>query len=152
MSNWRAELRGARESSDENDRIVRDMHGGPMLDAMREATMIVTRDARKNAPVDRGILRASIAPEVRSSGREVIGVVGSNQKHAPMMEFGTKPHWPPLDALRVWARRHGMNVYLVARSIARKGIKERRFLRNALTNNAQRIFNVLRNGVIGLMR
>ena len=33
----------------------------------------------------------------------------------------SKPHFPPLDPLRTWARRHGIPVFAVALAIARRG-------------------------------
>lgn len=147
MTDFGLEVRGLKETQRYFDQVARDIHGAPMVDAMQDATLLVTRDARKNAPVDRGILRASILPEVRSTAREVIGVVGSNQQHAPYMELGTKPHFPPLAALQVWARRHGVSAYLVARSIARKGIKARMFLRNAFISNVPAITRRLERAV-----
>lgn len=147
-----AELRGALEARQEMDRIVRDMHGAPMLDAMRDATLWVTGDARRDSPVDMGKLRASIVPEVKSEGREVIGIVGSNVVYAPYVEFGTKPHWPPRAALEVWARRHGTTAYVVARAIARRGTKAHRMLSNALANNAGRIFRRLGDGFSAVVR
>jgi hypothetical protein len=40
-----------------------DLHGEPMLQGMRNATLLVTRDAKRFAPVDTGRLRASITPD-----------------------------------------------------------------------------------------
>lgn len=136
---YKLELRRLRETQIEMDRVARELHGDPMVEATRDATLYVVRDARRLSPVDRGVLRASILPEVKSTGKEVIGVVGSDQKHAPFMEFGARPHWPPIAALATWARRHGTSPFLVARAIARNGIKERRFLRGALEINRDRI-------------
>lgn len=139
MSFLNVEIRKLRETQREMDRVARELHGDPMVEAMRDSTLYVTRDARRLSPVDMGVLRASIVPEVSSSGKEVRGVVGSDKKHAPFMEFGTRPHWPPISALVTWARRHGTSAYLVARAIARKGIKERRMLREGLAMNRDRI-------------
>jgi len=85
----KAEIRGLRELAAKSDQIVRDLHGPPMLQAMRDATLIVTRQARINAPVDTGRLRASITPEVLTRGRDLVGIVGSNVEYAPYQEFGT---------------------------------------------------------------
>jgi phage gpG-like protein len=110
---------------------------------MRTATLLVTRSARRNAPVDTGVLRASIMPGSRSQGDVTVGVVGSNVKYAPFMELGTRPHWPPLEALETWARRHGTTAYVVARAISRRGLKPRRYLQRALEDNARRIKRLL---------
>lgn len=113
------------------------------LDApMRQATLLVAGDARRNAPIDTGRLRASIVPEVTHSGNEIVGVVDSNVAYAPFMELGTRPHWPPIGALEVWARRHGTTAFLVARAIARRGLRARRYLQRALEDNVDRIIRL----------
>ncbi len=133
------EIRGLKETEKRMERIETDLSGDPMLNAMGKATMMVTASAKRFAPVDTGRLRASITPEVRSTPTEVIGVVGSNVKYAPYVELGTKPHWPPISALEVWARRHGTSAFLVARAIARRGTKAHRFLQQAFEQNQARI-------------
>jgi len=44
---------------------------------MGTATLMVSRDAKLAAPVDTGLLRSSILPEVQVIGFDVIGIVGS---------------------------------------------------------------------------
>lgn len=132
-------------------RVQNDLTGGPMVDAMKQATLLVTRTARELAPVDTGRLRASILPEVAVKGHEVIGVVGSNVEYAPYMELGTGKfgkggtHWPPGAALDVWARRHGFESgAVVAQIIGRRGgLKGREFLQKGITQNARAIMDLL---------
>lgn len=131
--------------------IVTDLHGDPMRGGMAQATMLVTRDARRNAPVDMGTLRASIVPEVVVRTTTVTGIVGSNVKWAPYMEFGTRPFWPPWRPLYEWALRKvrvsgGDAGALAARAriaIATRGIKARRYLQSALEDNAEKVFRIL---------
>lgn len=133
------EVRGLIDAQREAERVVRDLHGEPMLEAFRDCTLIVLRDAKIAAPVDTGRLRASITPEVRSEGDDVLGIVGTNVVYAPYIELGTRAHMPPLAALSTWAARHHTSAYLVARAIARRGLKARRFLQGALEKNTSRI-------------
>lgn len=142
------EVRGLVEAVRKLEQVARDVHGAPMADAMQKATLLVSNSAKRYSPVDMGGLRASITPEVRATWREVTGVVGSNLKYAPYMELGTKPHWPPLKAVEVWARRHGLSAFLVARAIARKGTKARRFLQRGFEDNRERI-KALIGGAVG---
>jgi len=114
---------------------------------MQKATLGVTRDAKKNAPVDTGRLRASITPGVQIRNETVEGVVGSNVKYAPFMELGTKPFWPPISALETWARRHGTTAFVVALAIARRGLKPRLYLQKAVESNAKLIFEAIRDSV-----
>jgi hypothetical protein len=80
------DIKGVEALTKKMDQMVIDLSGDEMLEGIREATMLVTRDARILAPVDTGRLRASIAPEVDSQGKEVRGVVGSNVVYAPFQE------------------------------------------------------------------
>ncbi len=148
-SDFRAEVKGLRETQAKIDQVIRDMRGEPMLEAMRDATLLVTGTARTLAPVDTGRLRASILPEVRSNALtgSVMGVVGSNVDYAPYMELGTKAHFPPLSALEVWAKRHGTTAFVVAKAIARKGIKARRFLQGGIEQNESKIVNLIGDAV-----
>jgi hypothetical protein len=41
------------------------------------------------------------------------------------------PPWKGPNSVEPWARAHGMNPYLLARSIGRKGIKPRNWLQRA---------------------
>ena len=50
-------------------------------------------------------------------------------KYAAAVEYGTKPHFPPISALQGWADRHGIPVWAVARKIAREGTEPTYFWR-----------------------
>ena len=117
MSEVQLDVRGLEEVQAEMERVARDLAGGPMVDAMRDATLLVQRDAKINAPVDTGRLRASITPEVRPFGDTIQGVVGSNVEYAPYQELGTK--------------------YMEGRF----------YLRRALEQNAERIYRLLNSTV-----
>lgn len=53
--------------------------------ALQKGCQIVERQAKRNAPVDRGVLKASITHVVHDN----YGVVGTNIKYAPYTEYGT---------------------------------------------------------------
>ena len=151
------DVKGLKETQAKMEQIVRDLHGEPMLDALREGTLLVQRSAKINAPVDVGRLRASITPEVSVEGTTVQGVVGSNVVYAPYMEFGTgvhaghSPYFPPPAALEIWARRHGTTGFAVAFAIFKAGgLKARKFLQNALEDNTQRIIELIERAVGGI--
>jgi HK97 gp10 family phage protein len=140
---WRVEVKGLKEAQRKMDQTARDLSGTPIFEAMRDATLVVVRSARQNAPVDTGRLRASIMPEVVQRDKVITGIVGSNVTYAPYMELGTRPHWPPLKALEVWARRHNTVAFVVARAIAKKGTKARKFLWDAVQSNRNKIAEIL---------
>ena len=143
------EITGVQEIQKGLTRTAQALSGAPMIGAMRESTMLITAEAKRGAPADTGRLRASITPEVRP-GNPIEGIVGSNVEYAPYMELGTKPHWPPWGPgtpLAIWAKRHGISAYLVARAISKKGTKARRFLQEAYENNQKRIFAIFEQAV-----
>lgn len=84
------EVKGLKELQRKAEQMVSDLHGAPILDAMRDSVLIIDRGAKQNAPVDTGRLRASITPGVSSAGDDVEGVVGTNVYYAPFQEFGTR--------------------------------------------------------------
>lgn len=151
-----AEIKGLKETQRNLDKAVSDLRGAPVLNAMRDATLLVERDAKKGlvgyqspsvGGVNTGRVRASITPEVKTQGAEVVGVVGSNVSYAPFVEFDTKPHWPPLAALEVWAQRHHTSAFLVARAISRRGTIGKHFLQKAFDSNRGKIESYFQKAV-----
>jgi hypothetical protein len=77
-----------------------------------------------------GHLRASIlAQDAVVLNEQVIGVVGTSIAYAAPVELGTRPHFPPVEALEDWVRAR-LNVkpeevrgvaFLIARKIAAHG-------------------------------
>jgi HK97 gp10 family phage protein len=106
---------------------------------MKEAEQVLVRAARKNTPVDTGALRNSLKATISAHSDRITGVIGSNLKYAMAVEKGTRPHWPPLQAIEPWARRHGLVAFLVTRAISRRGTKGHHMLENALEDNRRRI-------------
>lgn len=122
MSDMRAEVRGLEKLQKTTERFVAEMEGGLFLQAMRKATLIVQRTAKRKVPVDTGRLRASITPEVRKTQTSWVGVVGSNVQYAPYVELGT--------------------VRMAARP----------YLQPAITENQREIFDILGNAVAQITR
>lgn len=58
--------------------------------ALSRAALKVSGDAKRKAPVDSGLLRASIhiTPAIRT-GDKLVAKVGTNVEYAPYVEFGT---------------------------------------------------------------
>jgi hypothetical protein len=146
------------------EQVAQDLQaaaGSPILPAMAKATLAVERVAKKKAPRDRGRLRASITPEIKTlQGRTVQGVIGSNLKYAPYHELGTRPFWPPWKPLFQWARRKTKGNLKAAgalaagarRAIARRGIKALRYLQGALEDRTQQIITILNRAVNDITR
>lgn len=149
------QIRGKVEAQREMERIAGELHGMPMLTAMRTSALLVERDAKQNAPVDTGRLRASITSQVMTTGamgRNVRGVVGSNVIYSAAVELGSKPHFPPVRALETWARRKGLNAWAVAKGIAKRGTKAQRYLQRAFESNRARVVALIEQAVRGIVR
>ncbi len=84
------EVKGLKELQKKNEQMIQDIVGAPIIEAMRDSVLDVTRGAKINAPIDTGRLRASITPEIRPFGDTVQGVVGTNVVYAPFQELGTR--------------------------------------------------------------
>ena len=139
MASVDVEVKGLIELQRKMEQMVKDVHGEPILNAMRDSTLQLQRDARIFAPVDTGRLRASIIPTIRSTPASVEGVIGTNVEYAPYMEFGTRPHFPPIAALQVWADRHGVNVYYLAKLIGARGLEARKYMQKSFEKNKSAI-------------
>jgi hypothetical protein len=69
--------------------------------------------------------------QVSQSRKGLSVVVYSDSKHSPFIEFGTAPHFPPLDKIRAWCRRKGIPeaaAFPIARAISERGTPERPWL------------------------
>jgi phage gpG-like protein len=150
-------VQGMKELQAKAEQMVRDLHGTPMLQAMKKATLLVQASAKRNlgaytgaeysGGVDTGQLRASIVPDIANRDNQVVGIVGTNVQQAPWIEFGTKPHWPPPGALARWAERHHMDEYVVRRAIGLKGTRAIKFFERAFNENLDKIKSYLGDAV-----
>ena len=155
MSETRITTRGMRETQKKMEQVARDLQGSegsPLVAGVSKATLAVERVAKQKAPRDRGRLRASITPEVRTlAPRKIQGFIGSNLKYAPYQELGSRPFWPPWKPLFEWARRKTKGNLKAAgalaagarRAIARRGIKALRFLQGALEDRSEQIVRII---------
>lgn len=76
---------------------------------------------------DLGNLANSILVEPVEGG--MVSEVGPTAPYGPHVEFGTKPHFPPPDALEGWAKRHGFDsAWPICKAIAKRGLKAKPFL------------------------
>jgi hypothetical protein len=108
-----------------------------LTQAMTQSVLTLEARIKPLTPVFRGRLRGSIGSQVRREGvGSIVGIVGSslNEVYPAVMEFGRRPGaaGPPSGALERWAHLvlgDGRLAYVVARSIHRKGIKGRQFMK-----------------------
>lgn len=120
--------------------------GPPMSRALAKAGLVVESDAKRNAPVDTGRLRASITNRVDTAPLAKYVEIGTNVSYARWVHNGRRPgSMPPARALFTWSRRHGnINPYVLARVIQQRGIRPRPFLTEGLIKNVSRIVGFFR--------
>lgn len=100
--------------------------------------LIVEGDAKKNCPVDMGILRASITHETEVTPQAIIGRIGSSLEHAPYVHQGTGIY-----AVDGTGRKMPWGYTVKAGKYKgfhwTRGQKPQPFLKNAVINNRSRI-------------
>lgn len=160
-ASFKVELQEAIELRRAMDQTVKDLSGGPMLEAMKKSTLLVVGTARKEAKSDRGVYRNSITPAVSQNGKRVEGIVGSNLAYAPFAMLDTKPHWPPIAPILAWVRRKRLAkgsgkkrsqeergiAFMIARRISRKGTKGDHALEKGIDQNVNGIVRLLTRAV-----
>lgn len=130
---------------DDTPLLTQSDHGLAILqqEVGQAVTAIVEQTAtaaRLAAPVNFGILRASIGTRVSAGGLPVIATgevfTGSQAPYAAYVAYGTRPHFPPLAPLRLWAARvlgDERAAYAVARAISRRGTRPHERFRHAIS-------------------
>lgn len=123
-------IQGLAELQKVLDELPRKLEVNVLRGGMRAGARVIAEQARANAPVDTGKLRASMrvsSKKTRNGG--VAGVAkmgGRGAWYAPMVEFGARPHDIPVgdgEAQKIWAH---------------PGAPKSGFLRRALDSEQQR--------------
>jgi hypothetical protein len=120
--------------------------------AMESSVKTVEGNVKPHVPVFQGTLRNSIGSEVQGSAPKIIGIVGStlsSEVYPAVMEFGRSAgaKMPPPSALERWvqlvlqvpAKDAPGVAFVVARSIAKKGIEGKRFMQKGFNESVPRI-------------
>ncbi len=102
---------------------LRDL--GPALTALQAAMLKEAADElRKTAP-----------RHLRDKIRVTKSAIVIDDPSAQAIEFGARPHLPPIEGLLDWAARKGKGVgaaYRIQRSIGERGLKPRPFMQPAI--------------------
>ena len=132
------EIRGTQQVIKNLAKIEKKMFDR-IVDACQRTQARVVNDARAAAPVFLTTLRQSILPsDISVTRTNVEAKVVANVDYAAYVEFGTRPHFPPVDALRDWAAKKLGDENLafpVARAIGARGTPPRPYLGPALLRN-----------------
>jgi hypothetical protein len=111
---------------------------------VRASALDIMTQAKDNlsafGAVDTGNLSGSIMVDWEPGG--FTAEIGPEAPYGPHVEFGTKPHFPPPDALEAWARHHGFDsAWPICKLIAKRGIKARPYLLPAFLAIEREFFN-----------
>ena len=106
-----------------------ELYREPLATMFKELGTVAWRTAIQRAPYFTGALQRSIRLNVRPLSARIF----SNLNYALPVEVGRSRNStpPPVGPLRRWANSKGINVYALAKSIGRRGIKGRFFMRAA---------------------
>lgn len=98
-----------------------------------EALLYLEREIKRLTPEGAGPihLRDTIFPKMEVRGDSVWGFVGTPAIYGEPVEFGTRPHFPPVKAIQHWVEKKlrisGKDArsvaFLIARAISRRGTK-----------------------------
>jgi len=121
---------------------VKEINGETYVSALE-----VQKKAKENLKSarswDLGNLSGTI--KVESSPDRSIAEIGPTAPYGPYVEFGTRPHFPPPDALEGWAKRHGFeSAWPICMVIADRGIPAKPYLLPAYLAVVDRFFNRLK--------
>lgn len=99
------------------DRLDKVENSANIIQGLQRASIRVETEAKENAPVDDGTLRASITHEIDPAA--LVAEVGTNVEYAPYVEFGTgifaangdgrKTPWTYQDAEGKWITTAGQH-------------------------------------------
>lgn len=116
---------------------------------MEKALLIIESDAKRNCPVDEGLLRASISHETEVGDEEVKGRVGTNVEYAPYIEFGTGIYAQDGNGRQTPWSWQGEGVKWGGGHTT-QGQKPKRFMQDALDTNKDRIGEIFKETLEGL--
>lgn len=111
--------------------------GRPVRRFFERGTILIFNSAVRNAPVDQGRLKGSVAREIDPAPLPLWGKTGTNVEYGADVEFGTPPHYVSASELDPWARRKGIagGGAAVSDWISERGTQAQPWLYPALESN-----------------
>jgi hypothetical protein len=110
---------------------------GAASDAVEASLLEAEAEAKRECPVNEGALRASLTHQKADSEDAIVGQIGTPLAYAAAVEFGSKPHFPPIAAIQRWVHLKGLAsseaeeksiAFAIARKIAARGTVGRFYL------------------------
>lgn len=120
---------------------------------LTEALMLLEREVKLKTPEGAGPihLRDSIFHKVGITGKSVKGLLGTPLAHAAPVEYGTKPHFPPIGPIQHWVEKKlgksgkeaSSIAFAIAITIARCGTKGAHMFEEGFDENEDRVMGIL---------
>lgn len=113
--------------------------GEPFRDYFGQMTAIVEGSVRLLTPAFSGKLLSRLYSQIDPKPIPHWAKVANRAPHAWLVEFGSKPHFPPPNNPRLieWGKSHGFeNTFVLARAISRKGTQGAFMFRRAMVLSA----------------
>lgn len=108
--------------------------------AMTAGSLLIEGTARSLAGKDTGRNAGSITHAISGGGANLTSKIGPSTAYGYYAEKGRKPgRMPPIAAIEGWARRKGIDPFVLARSIARKGTKGKPYMLPSFQQNQGRV-------------
>lgn len=124
--------------------------------SVEAALLLLEREIKENTPLGANqLLRASWTHQLRGEeigeGLGVVGEVFSPLNYALPVELGTKPHFPPIDALRDWAEKKlGIDptesrsvAFAIAHKIAKRGTQGAKMAERSLSAQSEQVIAII---------
>jgi len=107
-----------------------------------------------------GIDTSALVQSLKVQHAQISAVVFSDLKYAPYVEFGTRPHYPPIAPILEWVKRKlhvpEKRAYGVARAVVKKigkrGTPRRPYLSNAFKVVERRVLAQIRAAVAAALQ
>ena len=87
-----------------DSKTVRD----PLLDSIKKAAITIQNLVKEASPRDTGTMAQRVTHQLHSDPGNLYARVYSPVDYTSYVEEGTRPHYPPVEPIIEWARRHGM--------------------------------------------
>lgn len=148
------ELEGVDRLQKELKELVRK-HEKAVAGEVAVAALNIQKEAKVRlkdyGAVDTGHLRRSILVDYFQGG--TVAEIGPTAPYGLYVEFGTRPHFPPPDALESWARHHGFDsAWPICRAIAERGLPEKPYLLPAFEAEKKKFRERLEKKIEELLR
>lgn len=120
---------------------------------LTEAMLLLEREIKRLTPEGAGPihLRDTVFSKINNLGVGAVGIVATPAVYGAPLEYGTKPHFPPIAPIQFWVeKRLGLSgkdaqsaAYCIARAISRRGTKGYLMFNKAFDANEDAVIRIL---------